>query len=170
MIMKFGVHKLPEPLKWFNPFVMIAHGFGSGLMRPASGTWGSLLAFLLLIIWFEPLTVPFRIIAIFGVYWVGIVSIKYIIHRSKSTINDPSWIVIDEWAGLMLASVLCASFTDFLIAFFIFRVIDIWKPWPISWVDKTVHGAHGIMIDDVLAGFITFVILGLLYYGDILPV
>ncbi len=168
--MKFGLHTLPDPIKWFTPAPMIAHGFGSGLLRPASGTWGSLLALLVLLIAFEPLTFPFRIIASFGVYWIGIASIKHIIQKAEEPIGDASWIVIDEWAGLMIASLLCFSISDFFIAFLLFRLFDIWKPWPISWIDKTVHGAHGVMLDDILAGIIALIIFGLLSYLGILPV
>ena len=168
--MKFALHHLPEPIRWFIPQALICHGFGSGLIRPASGTWGSFLAFLLLIVVFEPLTLALRIMSAFILYWVGYASIKYITQKAKEPIGDASWIVIDEWAGLMIASLLCNSVSGFFVAFLLFRLFDIWKPWPISWIDKTVHGPHGVMLDDVVAGIIALAIFGLLSYVRILPI
>jgi phosphatidylglycerophosphatase A len=49
-----------------------------------------------------------------------------------------------------------------IIGFAIFRFFDIVKPWPIGWVDKRVHGGLGIMLDDVLAGLYTAVLMQLL--------
>jgi len=49
-----------------------------------------------------------------------------------------------------------------LLGFVLFRVFDILKPWPISWLDKRVHGGFGIMIDDVIAGLFALAILQLL--------
>lgn len=168
-MIKLGAHLLPEPVKWFTPSALIAHGFGTGLLKPASGTWGSLSCFLLLIVIFPYLTLEFRIGSAFIAYWIGFWSIQHLIQKSKNGLNDPSWVVIDEWVGLMIASLLCSTILDFVVAFILFRLFDIWKPWPISWIDKTVHGAHGIMLDDVLAGIISLAIFGLLsYYGFVL--
>jgi phosphatidylglycerophosphatase A len=45
------------------------------------------------------------------------------------------------------------------LAFVIFRILDIWKPWPIGWLDRKVKGAFGVMIDDYVAGLIASVLL-----------
>ena len=51
-----------------------------------------------------------------------------------------------------------------LLGFVLFRVFDIWKPWPISWLDRRVTGGLGIMVDDVLAGFYALIIVQLVAY------
>jgi phosphatidylglycerophosphatase A len=74
--------------------------------------------------------------------------------------GDPGWVVIDEIAGQLLA--LCGlartSLSGLLVAFLIFRFLDVAKPGPIGWADRQV-GAAGIMADDVIAGVITAGIL-----------
>ena len=68
--------------------------------------------------------------------------------------QDPGWIVVDEAAGMLLALAglsVDASLWGVLIAFGLFRVFDILKPWPISWADQQ-KGAFGVMLDDIVAG------------------
>ncbi|MFO6238489.1 phosphatidylglycerophosphatase A, partial [Pseudomonas aeruginosa] len=52
-----------------------------------------------------------------------------------------------------------------LIGFVVFRIVDILKPWPISWVDRNVHGGVGIMLDDVLAGVFAWLVMQGLVWG-----
>ncbi len=69
-----------------------------------------------------------------------------------SGILDPGFIVIDEIAAQLL--VLAAAPLDwrfYLAAFLLFRLFDIWKPFPVSWLDRNVKGGFGIMLDDVAA-------------------
>jgi phosphatidylglycerophosphatase A len=68
--------------------------------------------------------------------------------------QDPGWIVVDEAAGMLIALAglsMTASIWGVLIAFGLFRIFDIFKPWPISWADRQ-KGAFGVMLDDVVAG------------------
>jgi phosphatidylglycerophosphatase A len=69
-----------------------------------------------------------------------------------SAIRDPGAVVIDEVAGQWLA-LLPAPLDplDYAVAFLLFRIFDIWKPWPVGWVDGRVHGGFGIMLDDLAA-------------------
>ena len=46
-----------------------------------------------------------------------------------------------------------------LLGFLLFRIFDIWKPWPIRWIDKNIHGGIGVMLDDVLAAVFAWVLL-----------
>ena len=73
---------------------------------------------------------------------------------------DPGWVVIDEVAGQWVALLGLASPTwpGLLLAFLLFRVVDIWKPGPVGWADRQ-HGAFGIMVDDLVAGAITALLL-----------
>ena len=84
----------------------------------------------------------------------------------KDTNSDPSAVVIDEAAGqwLTLAFIMPEqlSWISILAAFFLFRLFDIIKPWPTSYVDKHMLGAWGVMLDDMLAAIMAGV---LLYFG-----
>jgi phosphatidylglycerophosphatase A len=77
-----------------------------------------------------------------------------------SGVADPGAIVIDEIAAQWL--ILAATPRDwrlYLAAFLLFRLFDIWKPWPINWLDRNVKGGLGIMLDDVVAALYALVLL-----------
>ena len=70
-------------------------------------------------------------------------------------VHDHGGIVWDEFVGYWITMFLAPSgWIWIILGFIFFRIFDIWKPWPIKWVDKEVHGGVGIMLDDVLAGII----------------
>ena len=82
--------------------------------------------------------------------------------------NDPQEIVIDEVVGQMLPLLALPIYETLYIApieyycltaFLLFRLFDIWKPFPISYVDNNTKGALGIMLDDILAGFYTIILI-----------
>ena len=77
--------------------------------------------------------------------------------------KDPSRGVVDETVGY-LASVCWLPFTGFTVwgAFFIFRIMDIFKPFPIRKIDRELPGGWGIVLDDVLAGIYTNILLRLI--------
>jgi phosphatidylglycerophosphatase A len=80
-----------------------------------------------------------------------------------SATKDPGAIVIDEVAGQWL--VLLAAALDplsYALAFLLFRIFDIWKPWPVSWVDRRLTGGLGIMLDDLLAAVYAVLALSVL--------
>jgi phosphatidylglycerophosphatase A len=78
-------------------------------------------------------------------------------------VHDDSSIVWDELAGMLITMILVPlTWQNLLAGFLLFRLFDILKPWPISYLDKHVHGGFGIMIDDVLAGIFA---LGCLHLG-----
>lgn len=69
-----------------------------------------------------------------------------------SGVQDPGAVVIDEVCGQGL--VLLGAPLDplaWMLAFLLFRIFDIWKPWPVDWVDRRVPGGLGIMLDDIAA-------------------
>lgn len=151
--MKFNMPD-PEILKkidFKNPATWIATWFGCGLMRPAPGTWGTLGAVpfgLILLVLGGKIALLVGIVFIFAIgLWA---SAKF---ETMTATHDNSMIVIDEVAGLwitLLASTLAPL--PILLAFILFRVFDILKPWPVSFFDKKVAGAAGVMLDDVAAG------------------
>lgn len=142
---------LPAPLRLLSPEVLIATWGGAGLLRPAPGTWGSLAA--LPFAWLAvaaggPAFLLVLCLFVFGAgYWAS--------HRYMSATgeHDASPIVIDEVVGQWLALLFSPlNIWAYLLAFVYFRLFDILKPWPIRWIDRSIEGAFGVMIDDVAAG------------------
>ena len=89
--------------------------------------------------------------AIVAVSLVGVWASGWFNRQSAS--RDSSIIVIDEVAGQWLAILpVAVDLQLYPVAFVLFRLLDILKPWPISWVDRRVHGGFGVMADDILAG------------------
>ncbi len=149
-------------LLFSDPAHFIALGFGAGLAPRLPGTVGSLVG-LLLFLAVRDLPQPAYLGIVAAVVIVGIVAA----HRSARLLKDkdPSCIVIDEIAGMLLA--LCwlpAGWAWPLVAFVLFRGFDIFKPWPVSLADQRVPGGFGIMLDDLLAGGYTLVCVQLLHY------
>lgn len=77
-------------------------------------------------------------------------------------VHDHPGIVWDEFVGFWITMIAVpVTGLNILLGFALFRLFDIWKPWPISWCDKHVHGGLGIMLDDVLAGVLALACLHL---------
>ena len=77
-------------------------------------------------------------------------------------VHDHGGIVWDEWVGLLVALWQVPAGWGWLLAgFLLFRLFDIVKPWPISWLDRRVAGGFGIMVDDLLAGLYALALLQL---------
>ena len=80
-----------------------------------------------------------------------------------SSIEDPGAVVVDEVAAQWM--VLLPAPLDplaYALAFLLFRIFDIWKPWPVRWADRHVHGGFGIMLDDLLAAVYALLVLSIL--------
>ena len=81
-------------------------------------------------------------------------------------VHDHEGIVWDEMVGMWITLWLVPEgWWWLLIGFVVFRIVDILKPWPISWVDRNVHGGVGIMLDDVLAGVFAWLVMQGLVWG-----
>lgn len=153
--MKLDYKPLPAGLTMKNPAALIATGFGSGRMYPAPGTWGTLAAWVIGFVMSKPALIVALVLAVIGGLW----AIKK--YEAQSATHDSGMIVIDEWAGVWLA-MLFASFLDqAILAFVLFRALDIIKPGLIGWLDKNVSGAWGVMADDLAAGLAA----GIIVYG-----
>ena len=146
-----GMHRLPPHLRFFSPAALIATVFGSGLLKPASGTWGSLAALAPGLLIAERFGASGLLIGAAFAYGLGHWASTVWINGTED--KDPSPIVIDEVAGLWLTLTL-APLTPLgaALAFGLFRFFDIVKPWPVRWADRNIGGATGIMLDDILAG------------------
>jgi phosphatidylglycerophosphatase A len=135
-----------------DPVHFIAFGFGAGLAPRAPGTFGSLVG-LLAAWWLFELPLPWRVAVVLAVIGAGI----FICGESARRLNrhDDQRIVLDEIAGVLLTSLAVVERSLFAIAlvFVLFRLFDIWKPWPIRDVDHSLRGGLGIMLDDLIAAF-----------------
>ncbi|HCD03701.1 MAG TPA: phosphatidylglycerophosphatase A, partial [Methylophaga sp.] len=79
--------------------------------------------------------------------------------------DDPSAVVWDEIVGYLITMIAApAGWQWMLLGFVLFRLFDIWKPWPISLADRKLHGGFGIMLDDVIAGVFAAMVLQLCHY------
>lgn len=133
-----------------SPVLFLAFGFGSGCITRAPGTYGSLAA-LPFAYWLVQAPIWLQLAVIIAAAAVGIWLCDQAAKRLQ--VHDHPGIVWDEFVGLWIALLAAPlSWGWLLLGFFLFRVFDIFKPWPISWVDKRVHGGFGIMLDDILAG------------------
>jgi len=140
---------------------LVCSWFGAGWMKPAPGTWGSLAALPLGWLLFWLAGPPLLAVATVIVFLIGWWASERIVQADG--LEDPSWVVIDEVAGQWLTLLLTPpSLLDYAVGFALFRLFDIWKPWPVSWADQKLKGGLGIMLDDVLAGLMGLVVLTLL--------
>ncbi len=145
-----------------HPWHFFSLGFGSGLAPFAPGTFGTLAAiplyYLCRDLSLENYLLLIAVAFAIGVYWCDFTSKALGVH-------DHSGIVWDEIVGFFITMIAVPfSMVNIVIGFLLFRLFDIWKPWPIKWLDEKVSGGFGIMIDDVLAGIFALACLhGILF-------
>ena len=133
-----------------QPVLLLAFGFGSGLMPKAPGTYGTVVGVLFYVLLqflqlhlYVAVTV---IICLIGIPICGIAARKLGVH-------DHPGIVWDEVAGYLVTMAFVPSGWWWMLAGFIaFRLFDILKPWPICVLDRKLGGGFGIMVDDIVAG------------------
>ncbi len=146
----------------------LATVFGVGNLRPGPGTYGAAVA---VVIWFVAARLSHgsaqgqavaTLVAALVVTAIGI-PVSSLVAREAGR-DDPGFIVIDEVAGQLFALIaIPADWKHALLAFGLFRLLDIWKPWPIGKLER-LHGGMGIMLDDVAAGLIALAL------GFLLPI
>ena len=145
-----------------NPVHLLAYGFGAGLSPKAPGTLGTVVAIpiYVLLIWSGPA-------AYFGFLAVALVAGVFICGYTARRIgvDDPKSVVWDEVVGYLITMIGVPFGAVWVLAgFLLFRLFDIWKPWPIRWLDRNVKGGFGIMVDDVAAAIPACLILNLAVY------
>ncbi len=141
-----------------DPVNLLAFGLGSGLSPLAPGTAGSLLGLALAWVTFT-LPLGFRLMVAIAL----IVSGVWICGESarRIAVHDHPGIVWDEIAGIYVALlVVPAPIWAWAFGFGLFRLFDVWKPWPIRDLDHRLKGGLGIMLDDLVAALYTALILG----------
>ncbi len=141
-----------------HPDVLFASAFGVGYLKPAPGTWGSLAAVVFWWFFLSPLSLAIQASICVAYFVVGWWCSSRICRRHG--VKDAPQIVADEVVGMWLAlALLPATWWLVLIAFLLFRLLDITKPGPVGWLDREVEGGLGVMADDVLAGILTAFVL-----------
>lgn len=139
--------------------VFLAQGFGVGCSPVAPGTLGTAVAIPLVclqFIWSTGVYLVFVLLFVLVAVYVASVA-----EKQMERPDDPS-IVIDEIAGFLIAMA-CVPLTvwSMLVGFVLFRVFDIFKPPPVSTVERKISGGLGIVGDDLVAGLMTNVLLQL---------
>jgi len=145
----------------------IATFFGSGFGKPGPGTWGSVAATLLFTgaVLLHPAPQPLLAATLAGIVLsiaLGVPAAT--IAARESGRKDPGFVVIDEVAGVwitLLGAVYHPDWKHIVLALLLFRVFDIWKPFPIRHLEKLPEG-WGIVFDDVAAGLYAWAVLVLL--------
>lgn len=164
-------HKVPWPslsevLR--QPSYFLAFGLGSGLVRPGSGTWGSILAALL---WPLLSSLPWGVLG-------GLILVSFVVGcvvcdqaGKRLGVDDHVGMVWDEMVAVwMLFWVLPQSLPVLVLGLVLFRFFDVRKPYPIRTLDARLKGGFGVMMDDVVAALYAWmltlgILLGLTYSG-----
>ncbi len=152
---------IPEEV-WQNPLYFFTFGFGSGAMPFAPGTFGTLLAipFYLLL---QPL--PLTGYLTFVIIFIIVSSWACDVVSRKIRTHDHPGMCIDEFAGFFVTMIHAPQgFIWVTLGFVLFRLFDIWKPWPIHFIDEYVHGGFGMVLDDIVAGLFAMIIIQLLSF------
>ncbi len=150
-----------------QPYVWLATWFGAGFMRPAPGTWGSAVSIPVALIIFKAFGLSALLAALLIITILGFWASDQFEKATQS--HDSSMIVIDEAVGQWIALLPALYFTSahplwIALAFALFRLFDIKKPWPISYCDQKLKGALSVMLDDIVAGLFAAIILTGVYY------
>ena len=156
-------------IKKFN--LLFITFFFTGKIKFAPGTVASFIAcflFSLLISIFN-FTIIFLIALV--IFFYSIIAINNSFNEFES--EDPQEIVIDEVVGQMLPLLAIPLYETlyplpsiyyYVSAFLLFRLFDIWKPYPINYIDNNIKGSLGIMLDDIFAGLYAIIILNIIFF------
>ena len=146
----------PVPF-WHRVVHFFAFGFGSGKAPVAPGTFGTLVgipAYLLL----QPFATYIYVAIVAGMFGVG-VWLCHVTERDLG-VHDHPGIVWDEIVGYLITMFLApAGWAWMALGFVLFRLFDIWKPFPIRQIERRIQGGFGNMLDDALAAILAWVVL-----------
>jgi phosphatidylglycerophosphatase A len=146
----------------YTLIMLIATGFYSGYLPKAPGTWGSLVG-LMLVLLLHNLSLPAYLAGTAIIFAVG----SLVAGEAEKILDnrDPGVVVIDEIVGMLITmmGVPVAPWT-IALGFILFRIFDIVKPFPVNFFDQRFHGGLGIMLDDVVAGIYSLIILQLILF------
>lgn len=143
-----------------DPVHFFAFGLGSGLAPFAPGTFGTLAAVPLYLL-MAPLSLPVYLLLVVVAFVVGVWICGQV--GADLSVHDHGGVVWDEFVGLWITLIAAPTGWHWIVVgFLLFRLFDIWKPWPIRWADQQLSGGLGVMLDDVIAGIYALVALQLL--------
>ena len=158
----------------FRASTIVASVFGIGYFQFAPGTVMSAVAVSLAVLISIHGGGMSLLAASLIVFVIGVLACAD--HVRATGRDDPSECVIDELAGQWLACAFATlplggwlpadtiSLPAFALAFLLFRLFDIWKPWPVSWADSNLKGGIGVMTDDMIAGLMAGILVALARY------
>ena len=145
-----------------HPIHFLALGLGSGLLRPAPGTWGSLAGLIIGYFTLDYFGMTFFALFTFFAFLIGC----YLCQKTADDmqVHDHGAIVWDEFIGIFitLMAVPQLNWQWLAVAFISFRFFDILKPYPIRYFDQKLESGFGIMIDDVLAAIYAVLVIVLI--------
>jgi phosphatidylglycerophosphatase A len=143
-----------------TPAGWLACGFGSGLAPVAQGTFGSLAAILPWLL-LRQYSLSLNLAVIVISFAMGVWACE--IAGRALRVDDHRSLVWDEFVGqwIALLPALLAPWWAVVLGFALFRLFDVWKPWPIRYLDRHLKGGLGVMADDVIAGIFAAVVLKL---------
>ncbi len=152
------VPPLPNSI-WKNPWHFIAFGFGTGAIPIAPGTFGTLIAiplYLFLTSYSQTTYIAMTAAITFFSIWLC----EKVSRETES--HDHQGMCIDEIVGYLVTMIHAPyGWQWMLLGFILFRIFDIWKPWPIRQLDQQVKGGLGMILDDVAAGVYSLLIIQL---------
>ena len=145
--------------------------FKIGKIKKAPGTFASAISCLLFLLLINIFDIFIIFLLTFVIIIYSFIAINNSFDNFKS--DDPQEIVIDEFAGQLLPLLAIPVYETLfpleiiyycISSFLLFRLFDIWKPYPINYVDENVKGALGIMLDDILAGVFSIIFLSIIFF------
>ena len=148
--------------------ILILTMFGIGNSKYAPGTVASFIT-CLMYIWFynSQFNIIFLILIVFIISIFSVYSIDYF--KNSFSEIDSKEIVIDEFIGQSIPVLTIYSFIEennlnhfifyTLLSFILFRIFDVWKPYPIKMVDEKIKNGFGVILDDIIAGFYSVVFI-----------
>jgi phosphatidylglycerophosphatase A len=145
-----------------NPVHLFSLGFGSGYFPKAPGTMGTVVGVLLYLLLYKLDMFNYlalvTLLFVFGIWICGETARELKVH-------DHPAIVWDEIVGYLVTMAYAPpGWTWLVLGFVLFRLFDIFKPWPINLLDKRLKGGLGIMLDDLLAGIFSLTLLNIIAY------
>lgn len=148
-----------------NPVHFLAVGFGSGLLKPAPGTWGTLAGLMLsILLWNITQSNLFFIFLTIIAFIFGC----YLCQKTSNDlgVHDDGRIVWDEIVAIFLMFAFLPEYNWFtyILTFISFRIFDILKPYPIRYFDEKLESGLGIMVDDILAAIFALISLYIIYW------
>ena len=142
-----------------------------GKIKYSPGTVASLITCLLFFLLINIFNIVIIFLITLIIFLYSFVAINNSFEEFKA--DDPQEIVIDEVVGQMLPLLAIPVYETLyplptmyycIAAFLLFRLFDIWKPYPINYVDNNIEGSLGIMLDDILASVYSIIVLSVIFF------